>query len=392
MRNEIRPPKAAEIIREIREIRGSIHLAKEMGNLIACSFTKRHNVGMDQTSSWRRAAGGRRAFTLVELLVVIAIIGILIALLLPAVQAARESARRMRCTNSLRQLSLACLNYESATKAFPYGRKYDIWDTFTWTELILPQIEEKAVYTGYTYLPKKGFVATTPAPNGPIGNDAQMRVARMTILPVFCCSTDPNAPAKNEFNTTDYGFYRMSYRACSGSGDMYGKSTDATTGPWGRGVFGVLPKQSFDIRPPGTRVKEISDGTAKTILLSEGVVPTVASWGGPIGETIYGNMGGGLFSASLTPDSTSPDRIIGPCPSTQGDTTYKPPCLSLGSNAWYTQSASGAHAAARSYHAGGVNVSMADASVRFIADEIDLPLWRSLATMAGGETVTVPGN
>jgi Protein of unknown function (DUF1559) len=220
-----------------------------------------------------------------------------------------------------------------------------------------------------------------------------MRAARMTILPIFCCSSDPNAPAQNEFGTTQFGFYRMSYRACSGSGDMYGKSTDATTGPWGRGVFGVVPGQSFDVRPPGTRVKEISDGTAKTLLLSEGITNSVTpGWGGPIGETIYGNMGGGLFSASLTPNSTSPDRIWGPCPRTQGDTSYKPPCVSLGDEQWYKPYGDGAHAAARSYHAGGVNVSLADASVRFIADEIDIPLWRSLATRAGGESVTVPGN
>jgi prepilin-type N-terminal cleavage/methylation domain-containing protein len=342
----------------------------------------------------RPAAGARRGFTLVELLVVISIIGILIALLLPAVQAARESARRVRCDNSLRQLSLACLNYESAYKQLPYGRKYDIWDTFTWTELILPQIEEKVVFSEYTYLPKKGYNPAVsppiPNPNGPIGDDKGMRAARMTILPIFCCSTDPNSPAQNEFTTTQFGFYRMSYRACSGSGDMYGKMTDMSGGPWGRGAFGVVPGQSFDRRPPGTRLKEITDGTAKTLLLSEGVVPTVASWGGPIGETIYGNMGGGLFSASLTPNSTSPDRPLGPCPRDQGDTGYKPPCLSLGSNAWYTPSGAGAYATARSYHAGGVNVSLADASVRFIADEIDITVWRSLATRAGGESVTVP--
>lgn len=340
-----------------------------------------------------RSAGAHRGFTLVELLVVIAIIGILIALLLPAVQAARESARRVRCDNSLRQLALACLNYESANKLLPYGRKYDSWDTFTWTELILPQIEEKVVYSEYTYLPKKGFVMSNPGPNGPIGNDAPMRKARMTILPIFCCSSDPNAPAQNEWNTTDYGFYRMSYRACTGSGDMYGKSTDATSGPWGRGVFGVVPGQSYDVRRPGTRIKDITDGTAKTLLLSEGITNSVTpGWGGPIGETIYGNMGGGLFSASLTPNSTSPDQIWGPCPVAQGDTSYKPPCVKIQDDSWYQPCADKAQAAARSFHAGGVNVTLADASVRFIADEVDLTVWRGMATKAGGESVTVPGN
>jgi prepilin-type N-terminal cleavage/methylation domain-containing protein len=355
---------------------------------------------MEPTTCPSRSAGARPGFTLVELLVVIAIIGILIALLLPAVQAARESARRLRCENSLRQLSLACMNYESANKMYPYGRKYDSWDTFTWTELILPQIEEKVVYSGYWELPKKGYSTASPpmtpiSPNTPRGNDASMRASRMTILPIFCCPSDPNAPAQNEWNTTDFGFYRMTYRACTGSGDMYGVHTDATSGPWGRGVFGVAPGQSFDVRPPGTRIKEISDGTAKTLLLSEGItnaVPPTPNWGGPIGETIYGNMGGGLFSASLTPNSSAADQVWGPCPRTQGDLSYKPACVSLGNEAWDKPYGDNAQAAARSFHAGGVNVTLADASVRFIADEVDLSVWRSMATKAGGESITVPGN
>jgi prepilin-type N-terminal cleavage/methylation domain-containing protein len=354
---------------------------------------------MDRSFRQPPPAVERRAFTLVELLVVISIIGILIALLLPAVQAARESARRLRCTNSLRQLSLACLNYESANKLLPYGRKYDIWDSFTWSELILPQIEEKVVYTEYTYLPKKGYdpnnAPPPPNPNSPIGDDAQMRKARMTILPIFCCSSDPDAPAQNEWTKLEFGYYRMCYRACTGSGDMYGAATDATSGPWGRGVFGVAHKQSFDMRLPGTRLKEISDGTAKTLLLADGItnaVPPMPNWGGPIGETLYGNMGGALFSASLTPNSNSPDQVWGPCPRDQGDTSYKPPCVSLGNESWNQPYGDKAQAAARSYHAGGVNVSLADASVRFIANEVDLSVWRSLGTKAGGESITVPGN
>src|SRR5258708_6169857 len=152
------------------------------------------DVAMSQFSLNRRRAL-RPAFTLIDLLVVITIIGILVGLLLPAIQAARESARRLRCTNQLKQLSLGCRNFESAKKKFPYGRKYDIWDSFTWTELILPHIEEKVVYNEYTWLPKRGFAATTPSPNGPIGNDARMRAARQTVLPVFCCPSDSNAPA-----------------------------------------------------------------------------------------------------------------------------------------------------------------------------------------------------
>jgi prepilin-type N-terminal cleavage/methylation domain-containing protein/prepilin-type processing-associated H-X9-DG protein len=338
-----------------------------------------------------RRGSVRRGFTLVELLVVIAIIGILVAMLLPAVQAAREAARRIQCSNNLKQLGLGNLNFESALKIYPYGRKYDIWDTFTWTELILPYVEEKAVYNNYVpWLKKKGYVATAPGPNGPIGDDVHLRSARMTILPGFCCPSDASAPAQDEFDSTAYGFYRMSYRGCTGSGDMYGNSTDTTKGPWGKGVFGVYSGQSFDVRTPGSRVRDITDGTSKTLMLSEGLVNVVQEWGGPISETIYGNMGGALFSASLTPNSSSPDRPLGPCPQDQGDNQYKPPCLSLGSNAHYAPSASGAYATARSNHFGGVNVTMADGSVSFVNDQINTTVWRGLATRAGGESATLP--
>jgi len=334
-------------------------------------------------------------FTLVELLVVITIIGILIALLLPAVRSAREAGRQLQCSNNLKQLALACHAFAEANGELPYARKYDIWDTYTWTELTLPHIEQQAVFDGYWTLPERGYSQSYPGPNGPIGNDERLRRSRHTKISTWCCPSDM-APTGNELNTASFGFQRASYRACVGPGDMYGESVDATSGPWGRGAFTVESGQSFDTRPKGlgTSFAQMRDGTSNTVLLSEGLVGTEAvpqnRWGGVIGEMLYGNMGGALFSAALTPNSTAPDRVIGPCPQNAGDTGYPAPCLSLGSNRWWTPSGAGAYSGARSQHRGGVTVALADGSVTFVGDYIDLIVWRSIATREGRETVSVP--
>ena len=334
-----------------------------------------------------------RGFTLIELLVVIAIIAILIALLVPAVQKVREAAARAKCQNNLKQIALACHNYHDAKKCLPYGRRYDMWDTYTWSQLVLPYIEQAAVYKGYFTLQQSGFVTSYPGPNGPIGNNVQLREARHAIVPVYFCPAD-HGPLGNELNTNEFGFYRGNYRGCTGSGDMYGNGTDATGGPWGQGVFGVVNGQSDDVNKSpktlGIKLARISDGTSNTLLLSEGIVPRVTGWGGPIGSIIYGNMGGALFSASLTPNTSAADRPVGPCPQNQGDPAYTAPCLSLGGNAWWSPSAAGAHVAARSRHSNGVNAALADGSVLFINDNVDQKVWRSLGTRTGGETVTVP--
>jgi prepilin-type N-terminal cleavage/methylation domain-containing protein/prepilin-type processing-associated H-X9-DG protein len=346
-------------------------------------------------SSQRRA---RLGFTLIELLVVIAIIAILIALLVPAVQKVREAAARLSCNNNLKQLALGCHNYHSANKQMPYGRKFDNWDTYTWSELVLPYIEEGNIYKGYIFITEPAWQQVYPGSNGPIGNNAAQRTSRHAVISTFLCPSD-GGPNTNEIGTTDYGMVRGNYRACTGSGDMYGNATDATAGPWGVGVFGVVPFQTTDPagrifnttgpKTTGVRLSAITDGASNTVLLAEALSPeTSAGWGGPIGSILYGNMGGGLFTTTIVPNSTSPDRPIGPCPQNQGISSYKAPCLSLGGNAWWTRSAVGAYVAARSKHTGGVNAALADGSVRFVTDSIDLATWRAMGTRANGEAVS----
>lgn len=350
-----------------------------------------------------RRSHRRLAFTLIELLVVIAIIAVLIGLLLPAVQKVREAAARSQCGNNLKQLALACHNYHSATGQLPYGRKYDSWDSYTWTQLVLPYIEQDSVYKGYA--PTLGATAWSqnyPGPNGPIGNDAPQRASRHAVMKTFLCPSD-EGPSFNEIATAEYGAVRGSYRGCAGSGDMYGDANlgDTSGGPWGPGVFGVKPFQTADPagrifnttgpRTTGETLTGIADGTSNTLMFSEGVTPeTTTFWGGPIGMAIYGNMGGSLFTTSLAPNSSSPDRPIGPCPQNQGIASYTAPCVSLGGNTWWTRSGVGAQVAARSRHSGGVDTAMADGSVRFVTNNVDLAVWRAAGTRSMGETFAVP--
>src|SRR5262249_25252100 len=156
----------------------------------------------------------------IELLVVIAIIAILIGLLVPAVQKVREAAARAQCSNNLKQLALACHNYHDANKQFPYGRKFDNWDTYTWSELVQPYIEQEAAYQGWIFMNETAGRQVYPGPNGPIGNNATQRLSRHTVIATFLCPSD-GGPNTNEIGTNDYGMVRGNYRACTGSGDMY---------------------------------------------------------------------------------------------------------------------------------------------------------------------------
>jgi prepilin-type processing-associated H-X9-DG protein len=308
----------------------------------------------------------------------------MLAIVVPAVQKVRGAVSRIQCANNLKQLAIACLNYESRHQTLPYGRKYDIWDSYTWTQLTLPYIDQDAVYRCYWTLPQTGYKAgQMPGPNSPIGDDASLKQGREANIQVWYCPAD-SAPCENEIDTNQFGFLRGNYRGCVGNGDLYGNRTNMTDGGWGPGIFSVRARQSFDpgaaIRTVGVRFSEIVDGTSNTILLSEGIVPTVASWGGALGEIIYGNMGGALFSTTLPPNSAAPDELIGPCPQDRGDLVYREPCRSIGVYAWWTPSASGAHAAARSTHSGGVNAALADGSVRFFTNATDHAVWRAMGT------------
>ena len=282
-------------------------------------------------------------------------------------------------------------------------RKYDYWDTYTWVEAILPHIEQQAVYNLYWTLPVEKRLAdpvsTTNGPIGPIGDDARLRQARHTQISPWYCPSDVT-PIANEMDTLPYGLWRGSYRGCVGGGDMYGSRVDTLEGLLQPGVligaFGVRsPADRVHDPVPRNRLKDVTDGTSNTILISEGVAATVPHWGGPIGGIIYGNMGGALFSAAYTPNTGEPDRPIGPCPQTtpsqqgQDDPEYLLPCQSLGGHPGASNPGGAqAQVAARSRHVGGVNAAMVDGSGRFFSDSVDTLPWRWMGTRERDELLT----
>lgn len=232
-----------------------------------------------------------QGFTLVELLVVIAIIGILVALLLPAVQAARESARNTQCQNNFKQLGLALANYESALKAYPPGQKWsgDRDDAgtvdYAWSALILPYLEESSLFTKIDF--QQSYLTPTNAP-----------VAANRVAGYLC----PSASRHHEARSSDgiiynYGgqsglnFGCIDYLGIAGPDkDATNPKTNQDYGPQ-RGVLigtkGLLNGDKLE-DPPRIRASSISDGLSKTLCISECTGRGVEDDGDPHGAWISG--------------------------------------------------------------------------------------------------------
>jgi prepilin-type N-terminal cleavage/methylation domain-containing protein/prepilin-type processing-associated H-X9-DG protein len=309
----------------------------------------------------------RRGFTLVELLVVIAIIGILVALLLPAIQAAREAARRAQCVSNLKQFGLGMQNYHDVHKVLPIGNMSCCWGT--WQMSILPFIEEQQLADMYSFLPvdAKGFLGTytyyakSLTGTKPILN---LDVIQHRIPILTCPSDEPQIDAGT-------GATFHNYVANYGNTNHVGFDHPGTP------VIKYLgsPFLGDDWHPKRadvavTKFKEITDGLSKTLIGSE----TVQGQNGDLrGFTWWGWSAG--FETTVSPNGSEPDLMQQLAYCKPGEPN--PPCSG--------QSTELFRAAARSRHTGGVNVVMCDGSVPFVSDDIDLATWRAASTSKGEE-------
>jgi prepilin-type N-terminal cleavage/methylation domain-containing protein len=311
--------------------------------------------------SGRRSYGLRRGFTLVELLVVIAIIAVLIGLLLPAVQSAREAARRSSCSNKLRQVGLAMHLYNDSLQALPPGRGPSGCCWGTWAVLVLPYFEEAAIAAQYV---NWGGNDTTNGGHR-YGGGPNLAVTRIRYDILTCPSDQPNAPISS---ITSHNF------AVNHGNTGYGQST--VNGVVFRGApFGQAASASK--AKIGKTLAEITDGTSKTLMVAEVLQGSGSDLRGFIW---WGDASG--FSTYLAPNSDLPDRIY-----TAGFCRNEPlrnlPCgVSSGTDPTMF--------AARSRHPGGIQAAMCDGSTAFVSESVDIDTWRALSTTQGGEPVSLP--
>lgn len=337
----------------------------------------------------------RNGFTLVELLVVIAIIGVLVGLMLPAVQSGREAARRMSCQNNLKQLGLSAHNFESAWQRFPTGSESKPFpgapshphNFYRWSALahLTPYLEQSNAYNTIDL--------ETPLYPPTYQITPQNAIAASLLVPMFLCPSDFGRPVSQfqDSSGSTYDWGPTNYAGNAGTGVNGGTAYRAD------GIFYINSS---------TRFASITDGSSQTILFSEsvlGVGPEIsadASVMTPIGDYKFAGPAPltDAVCATATQFNNSNRRgfswVNGEYRCTLYNHYYPPnhsdfDCVGYSlSNDLADRFSGVAWRAARSRHSGGiVNVTLCDGSTRTVANSIDLLTWRSLGTRSGGEVV-----
>jgi prepilin-type N-terminal cleavage/methylation domain-containing protein len=335
----------------------------------------------------RAKSAVRSAFTLVELLVVIAIIGILVALLLPAIQAAREAARRSQCSNNLHQLILATHNHLSALKYLPPSLDWSRSTESGWSVLarLLPYVEETSLHDLIDLRYNYKDLANAPQ---------HANVTRMKI-PMLVCPSEQRQELKIEEDDGGLAHFPPNYGVNQGSWFTF----DPATAKTGNGAFLVNVKIGD---------KAFTDGLSKTLAFSEvkaytdrvinggnpgsigATIPdspaAAVAYGGTFGRTSHSEWVDGKvhetgFTTTFPPNTNVPYSV--------GATTYDVDFVSIkesptGSSPTY------AAVTSRGYHAGVVNTAMMDGSVRTVANNVDIAVWRAAGTRNGAETFDLP--
>jgi len=270
----------------------------------------------------------RRAFTLVELLVVIAIIGILVALLLPAIQYARESARRTQCSNHLRNVGVAMHNFHDVHRHLPAGWLADVPDGepgWGWGAFLLHFLEQNALLDSQIHL------------DDHIDED-ENEEARQTVIPIYLCPSDVNTSDRFLITGLDTPLFEVGRSNYVG---VFGTEEIEVDPGRGDGVF---------FHNSWIRFADIQDGLSNTLLVGER--------SSKHGDSTWVGMIHGATDAMA--------RVVGSCDHPPNDP-----------HAHFEDFGS--------YHASGANFVLADGSVRMIGSDIDLSVYYGLATRAGGE-------